>query len=226
MTTQAALVIVLVLALLVYSYIVKREKTPDEAPAKNLMDPSGWQIGPIMQGQNMSVGMPLHPSPHPDGWSADIPYPNAEAGHAHYFSVPTDRLTGKVGVRFKGRFEKEAWVKLVPTKFPGSPWIATPFFQRRGDDSSGEGEYESYRWFASFASRIDMEAGDFEFDVRFTQNWTAIQTSSRENNPTAYQAALDNAGRIGFVLGGGDGLGHGVYATGPCRLVITEFNVE
>jgi hypothetical protein len=28
------------------------------------------------------------------------------------------------------------------------------------------------------------------------------------------------------VLGGGDGYGHGVFATGPARLIVTEFRVE
>ena len=45
-------------------------------------------------------------------------------------------------------------------------------------------------------------------------------------NPAEFAAALDGASRIGFVLGGGDGLGHGVYATGPLRLVVTDFSVK
>ena len=45
-------------------------------------------------------------------------------------------------------------------------------------------------------------------------------------NPAEFAAALANASRIGFVLGGGDGLGHGVYATGPLRLVVTGFEVR
>jgi hypothetical protein len=28
------------------------------------------------------------------------------------------------------------------------------------------------------------------------------------------------------VLGGGDGYGHGVFATGPARLIVTDFRVE
>lgn len=38
--------------------------------------------------------------------------------------------------------------------------------------------------------------------------------------------AMNDAGRIGFVLGGGDGLGHGIYATGPARLVVKSFQIE
>ena len=41
-----------------------------------------------------------------------------------------------------------------------------------------------------------------------------------------FAEAIANASRIGFVLGGGDGLGHGVYATGPLRIVVTGFEVR
>ena len=51
-------------------------------------------------------------------------------------------------------------------------------------------------------------------------------TSSARTNPAGFRAALAEADQVGFVLGGGDGFGHGVYATGPARLVVTEFRVE
>jgi hypothetical protein len=35
-----------------------------------------------------------------------------------------------------------------------------------------------------------------------------------------------NADRIGFTFGGGDGYGHGTYATGSARFVVTSFAVE
>ncbi len=51
-------------------------------------------------------------------------------------------------------------------------------------------------------------------------------TSSARSNPAAFREALADAHQVGFVLGGGDGHGHGVYATGPAQLVVTEFRVE
>jgi hypothetical protein len=62
--------------------------------------------------------------------------------------------------------------------------------------------------------------------VPLNGNWTAVQSSSARTNPAAFRAALAAADRIGFVLGGGDGFGHGVFATGPARLVVTSFRVE
>jgi hypothetical protein len=57
-------------------------------------------------------------------------------------------------------------------------------------------------------------------------NWTAVQSSTARSNPAAFRAALAGADRVGFVLGGGDGYGHGVFATGPARLTVTDFRVE
>lgn len=57
-------------------------------------------------------------------------------------------------------------------------------------------------------------------------NWTAIETSSARTQPAAFRDALLNADQVGFVMGGGDGYGHGAYATGRARLVVTQFSVE
>lgn len=47
-----------------------------------------------------------------------------------------------------------------------------------------------------------------------------------ESAPEDFEAALAQASPVGFVLGGGDGLAHGGYATGPFRLVVTAFRIE
>ncbi len=49
---------------------------------------------------------------------------------------------------------------------------------------------------------------------------------SASSNPEAFRDALPEGDQVGFVLGGGDGYGHGVFATGRARLVVTDFRVE
>jgi hypothetical protein len=56
--------------------------------------------------------------------------------------------------------------------------------------------------------------------------WTAIESSTARTAPAAFREAIAAADQVGFVLGGGDGYGHGVFATGPARLIVTEFRVE
>ena len=115
-------------------------------------------------------------------------------------------------------------VKLCPVKSPAAPSLLTLYFQRRGDTYLDT--HEAYRWYASFDTRSDLKAGDYTLVASFDQNWTAAATSSRVSDPDKFQAAINDACRVGFVLGGGDGLGHGVYATGPARLVVTDFRIE
>ena len=107
-----------------------------------------------------------------------------------------------------------------------APSLLTLYFQRRGDNWTGVEQYETYRWYASFATQADLSAKEYTIEARFDDNWTAIQTSSRATQPEAFADALANAERIGFVLGGGDGLGHGVSATGPAKLIVKSFKVK
>jgi hypothetical protein len=195
--------------------------------AADPMDANAWEIGPITPTQNYSVNMPLSPSPHPDGWSFDIPYPNAEAGHVHYVTFKHGPLTGKTRIVLRYRLEMADRVQLVPTKEqPNSyPSILTLYFQRRDDDWSGRGKYETYRWWATFHSAMPLTAGEHELSVPLDGNWTAIQTSSAATNPKGFRDAIRDAERVGFTFGGGDGYGHGVYATGPARFVVTSFQV-
>lgn len=192
------------------------------------MDPGAWEIGPITATRNYSVGMPLTPSAHPGGgWYFDIPYANAEAGHVHYVTFRHGSLAGKSRIILRYRLEMAEGVRLVPTKEQPNtaPSILTIYFQRRGDDWSGRGKYEAYRWWATFASVIPVTAGEHELSVPLDGNWTAVQTSSAATNPRGFRDAIRDAERVGFTFGGGDGFGHGVYATGPARFVVTSFQV-
>jgi hypothetical protein len=202
--------------------VVTKKKTVAAArvPA-NIMDPAAWEIGPAdYPSGNPSKGMPPHPTATPDGWAIDF-----GSGEAHYVTVPTGPLTGKTRVTLTGRIEMAPGVDLVPVKDPAAPALLTLFLQRVGDDWSAKGAMEAYRWWASFGTMGGLRAGEFTMSARFDQNWTAVLVSSAQSNPQGFQAALANAARIGFTLGGGDGLGHGVYATGPARLVVTGFEV-
>jgi hypothetical protein len=163
------------------------------------------------------------PDAHPEGWSINFP---AAPGSVRYVTVPSGSLTGKTSMTIKGRWEMADGARLVPRRFPNAPPLMTLYFQRSGDDWSAQGDKEAYRQYASFGTVQDMKAGEFTMTARFDQNWTAILSSSRENNLAGFNAALANAARIGFVMGGGDGLGHGVYAIGDVRLVVTSFKIE
>jgi hypothetical protein len=98
------------------------------------------------------------------------------------------------------------------------------FFQRAGDPWNAKGRYETYRWYAP--SVMDITPGIHQLTVQLTDNWGAVMRSTARNNPIAFREALDNADRVGFVLGARvGGAGHGVFATGPARMTVLSFQV-
>lgn len=180
-----------------------------------------------MWGDNESVGVPLHPDLHPEGWSIDVPHPTREAGHVHYVTVPTGALSPNATITLRLRIEADPATRLVPVKFPDAKGLITLYFQRGGDMWTGEGQYRWYRWYAGFGTVTDPRTGELTMTARLDDpRWGAVMGGTAATNPSEFAAAIANASRIGFVLGGGDGLGHGVYATGPLRLVVTGFEVR
>ena len=195
----------------------------DAGAAAATLDPGAWTIGPVIRGQNYSRLMPLHPSPGPDrGFHIALPQ---APGSLHYVTFRHGSLTDKSRIVMRYRIEAAPGVQVVPRTAPQMPAQITLYFQRAGDNWSGRGPYEAYRWYATFATQSPTP-GSHQMVASFDQNWTAVQRSSARSNPAAFRAAIAEADQVGFVLGGGDGYGHGVFATGPARLVVTEFRIE
>lgn len=170
------------------------------------------------------IAVAPHPVKHPDGlFALDVP----TAGGASVHSVTRQHSGALAGAALRMRFRVETAGEVWPRNFPGSPSSLSMFFQRPGDNLSGSGAFETYRWYAKFAQLTPIRAGEFVITAPFSGNWNAVLTSTRLTNPAAFSEALANmsGGRIGFVLGGGDGLAHGVRATAPTRIVVHEFGV-
>jgi hypothetical protein len=200
---------------------------PTEAsaqPAAAASNPSAWSIGPIIRGRNHSQGVPLHPTPRRGGgWHIDIP---PAPGSVHYVTFPHGSLAGKRRIVMRYRLEAAPAARLIAASDGKSPSMITLYFQRRGDNWSGRGRFETYRWYATFATRTPIAPGNHVLTASLDGPWTAVETSRARTNPAAFQAALESADQVGFVLGGGDGYGHGIFATGRARLVVTDFRVE
>lgn len=186
---------------------------------------SAWTIGPITPRHgNYSRGVPLHPAAGPGrSWHINLPGPG---GSVNYVTFHHGSLAGKRRIVMRYRIEAAPGVQIFPRTAPGSPAVITLYFQRRGDSWSGRGPFEAYRWYATFASQSPLTPGDHVMVAPLTGRWTAVMTSDAFSNPAAFRAALAQADQVGFVLGGGDGFGHGIFATGPARLVVTDFRVE
>ena len=190
----------------------------------NHVDASAWTIGPIIRGRNYSQGMPLHPSPHPrGGMYIDLPRP---PGSVHYVTFGHGSLAGKSRIVIRYRIEAAPGVRIAPPSAPEGAGLITLYFQRAGDNWSGRRRFEGYRWYATFATQTLLRPGEHVMVAPLGGNWTAVETSSARTNSAAFREAVEAADQVGFVLGGGDGYGHGVFATGRARLIVTEFRIE
>ncbi|MEA3010169.1 MAG: hypothetical protein QOJ91_1861 [Sphingomonadales bacterium] len=187
-------------------------------------NPQAWTIGPIIRGRNYSVGAPLHPSPHRGG-GLQIDLPLAP-GSVHYVTFRYGSLAGKSRIVMRYRLETARGAGLVASSDGRSASMITLYFQRAGDSWSGRGRFETYRWYATFATQTPLTPGDHVLVAPLDGAWTAVEASKALTSPAAFRAAVAEADQIGFVLGGGDGFGHGVSATGPARLIVTSFRVE
>lgn len=185
---------------------------------------SAWEIGPVIRGRNYSQGVPLRPSPAAKGaWSIELP---RAPGSVHYVTFPHGSLAGKKRIVMRYRIDLARGAEIRPITGPALPSILTLYFQRGGDSWSGRGAFETYRWYATFASHSPIVAGEHTLVAPLDANWTAVGSSSARSNARGFNAAIAGADRVGFVLGGCDGYGHGVFATGAARLTVLDFRVE
>lgn len=185
-----------------------------------------WEIGPILGGRNVSVGMPATLMPAGRGWYFDFPYPNAAAGHVHYVTTPTGSLVGKSKIVMRYRIDAPLGVRIVARHNPQTPAKLSLYFQRHGDDWSGRGPFEHYRWYATGPNRIPLTPGEHQVSLSLDgRNWKSVMSATGLDAPPQFREALQDAKLVGFVLGGAGGAGHGVYATGPARFTLISLQV-
>lgn len=176
------------------------------------------------QGPELLAWNAATPTPRRNGsWEIELP---EAPGSLHYVTFRHGSLEGKRRIVMRDRIEAAPGVKIVPTTALQADSMITPYFQRSGDNWTAKGRYETFRGYATFATHPPVKAGEYQIVAPLTSNWTAVQASTAQSNPSAYWDAVANADQVGFVLGGGDGYGHGVHAAGPARLIVTEFRVE
>lgn len=105
--------------------------------------------------------------------------------------------------------------KLKPDNICDAPAAAALYFQRAGDNMSGAGAYEFYRWFSTDIT-IVLTPGAFaiELPLKPTSVWVSVFGRKGDDKDPAVAAgfisALANVDRIGMTFGGGCFKGHGV----------------
>jgi len=189
--------------------------TPAAAPYTGpLTDASRWlfQYGP---------GMPGSPELAAPGFKFALPTLPASV---HYLVAQISRPVAQT-VKASFTFELSADAVLTAHMPNGSnPDDGVPgvrlYFQRRGDDMSGAGEYEFYRWWS--VDRVEIKPGSFELAAGLEDpaKWLSVYGKTGNLSPDQFREAAADCLVVGMTFGGWFA-GHGVALTagqGSCAV--------
>jgi hypothetical protein len=209
---------------------------PPKPPAPGIsMDPSLWDI-------DWSAGTPAHPTANSGGgWYVDIPAAGAPCDADTNSSCPhLNMVVANPGKALSGTLSADA--SLATTGNPvihfdihskqgcanpsGRP-IAALYFQQQGDDFSGQGKFEFYRWWSKTTLYLDV-AGPQAIDIPLQPSfWFSVFGRDGAANPTAFATALALPQAIGITFGGLCGSHHGVNVVGgTARFVVRKYAIQ
>lgn len=159
------------------------------------------------------IGLPAHPAPVGTGWQFTIP---TNSGAVHYVTVPYTPAVPILGKTVTMTFEVHSatpgYNALIEPGEVGPPSLHL-FLQRAGDNFTGQGQYQYYRWWCE-ASQYLLGSRDNQIITvscpLVSASWTSVYGKT---DPTDFAAALQNLQSVGLTFGGSDGWGHGVNLT-------------
>ena len=202
---------------------------PPSAPA--LLSAQAWNI-------QYSPGMPAHPIAVDGGWYFDFPAPRCggpDVCSVHYVTTPVRMsvtTTGHAEAMFRITMSDTPVFnyQLNPDNTCDYPAHARFYLQRKGDDLTGQGEYEFYRWFSNEVA-YRLAAGSAHLAVALTPGqWTSVFGRKGDYDFAAtagFVQALRHLGNVGFVFGGGCYYGHGVNVSGgTARFTLSEYSIK
>jgi hypothetical protein len=186
-----------------------------------------WEIGPWVRGKNYSVGMPTTPSPAPGG-GVSFEFPLQGRGQIDAMTRATGPIAGARQITIRYRVEAARGARFIAHETPGEAATVSLYLQRAGDNWSGKGRYQSYRWYIPAHAVKALSPGEHTISVRLDEVWTNVysqpNTNAEQREPFA--AALENTARIGLAFGSVSRRSHGVFSTGPARFTLLSFEVR
>lgn len=149
------------------------------------------------------------------GWKFTIPdCGGSSVCHVNYLTTASPVLTGKtLRASLRASGSKQYVYKLKPDNTCDSPATARLYVQQSGDNMSGTGPYEFYRWWAP--AGFVLSNGSAELSVPISPDkWTSVFGKSGTDALSGFQTAMANPGRVGLTFGGGCFYGHGINVIG------------
>jgi hypothetical protein len=177
-----------------------------------------WQIGPVIERRNYSVGLPASVTVPPP-----LSFGISPTQQPHYVTYRHGSLRGATAIRMRYRVEAEPGVIIHGAGCAvTSQSRVTLYFQRSGDSWTSDG----WRWWATPVSQRLAGPGEYEITARLDGRWTSVDKMASDTAPEAFVAAVQDADRVGFTFANCEGYGHGAAATGQAAFTVTEFTVQ
>ena len=183
--------------------------------------PCAAQSWEIRYSAGVSLNVPA------SGEEFSFEFPRAP-GSAHYITRPATPAGSAVVATFTVMTGGSPVFdyRTAPNNTCDSPATVRLFLQRRGDNLSGAGAYEFYRWWSR--AGVVLADGTFTLDVPLQPSlWTSVFGKSGESNPRAFAAALADLSSVGVTFGGGCFYGHGVRVlNGRATFTMKRFEIR
>jgi len=170
------------------------------------LDPNAWLIGPIIQGINYSIGMPLHPSspwqftfPQPPG---EVDYLMARPGGSLDFSYVRleFEITGGDGPFVEAETSNPGLLRLI-IQYGADDWV------------SPNGRF--------WSEPIALQEGHYILTVPLDPaRWTNVYG---QHDAAGFSSVLAFPGNVGFTFGG-NFAGHGVWSEDPALFSLVDFD--
>ena len=172
-----------------------------------------------------STGVSLKAAPGQE-FAFDFPRP---PGSVHYITKPVTAAAhsaARAAFTIATKGEPAFDYRTAADNTCDRPAAVHLLLQRQGDDMSGKGRYEFYRWWSKAAAVL--QEGSATLDVALKPGlWTSVFGKSGDADPGAFAAAIADLGNVGVTFGGGCFFGHGVrILNGSAVFTMHRFTVR
>lgn len=184
------------------------------------LKPKKWELGPRIDGTLYSYDenrQPIEKKKLGKAWAFNIP---KSPGEVDYVTTGCkDLANAKFLVLI---YDVVGEGKLKATEGPDPARIRL-HIQRKGDDWSGSGSMQHYRfWSVPYADLTYGKDQTLEATIDYSQ-WTGVYG---QTNADGFQSAVKNCSRMGVTFGG-QLAGHGVRVRkGSARFIMRRFEVS
>lgn len=211
MNIIVVVILIAAIAAGVYFFVIKK-KGSSGSTTSGVVLPTGWSI-------TNSRNMPAQMSQYPSGGNYYFDFPSQDG--VHYVVEPAPSL--QMGQVVKLEFNVSGSGTVVPVQ--GDKATVSLFMQRRGDNLTGSGPYQQYRYWHSGAPLVN---GDGSLSCTLTPDqWGDVFGSNGMEHQSEFAACVANAEMIGMTFGdpGAGATGHGCYSNGGNRFTLKNFTI-